>query len=296
MRAFLQEVLNHSKDLFTDTVIQNIDSVTGGCIHSAWKVELHNGQKLFAKTTSREEFPKLSFEAKGLNILNKFTDPNLLIIPKPLLLKTLGNNSVLLLPWIELSNSSQISLGKGLASMHKSSNAKHPGKFGFDLDGFIGISPQPEGWENSWGECFVNLRLIPQLKLAKQWGLNIKDWGKFLNILIEYLNGHQPTPSLVHGDLWSGNAANHEDGKGVIFDPAVWWADREVDLAMTKLFGGFRKEFYTAYESIWPLPTSSKERVEIYNLYHLLNHANMFRGSYIIQSLNLLELISQRIK
>ncbi len=295
MRAFLQEVLNHSKDLFTHTLIQNIDSVAGGSIHSAWRVELDNGQKLFAKTTSREDFPRLSFEAQGLNILRKFTSPSLLVIPKPLVLMVLGNNAVLLLPWLDLDTGNQRNLGKGLASMHQSSNTSNSGRFGFEIDGFIGSGPQPRGWDKNWGKCFVNLRLVPQIKLAKKWGLNIKEWEKFLQNLESVLNHHKPTPSIVHGDLWGGNAANTKNGKGVIFDPAVWWADREVDLAMTKLFGGFSKEFYIGYETTWPLPTSYNERIEIYNLYHLLNHANIFGGSYINQTLNTLRRISKEI-
>ncbi len=101
--------------------------------------------------------------------------------------------------------------------------------------------------------------------------------------MIDFLQEHNPVPSLVHGDLWSGNASTTKDGKGIIFDPAVYWADREVDLAMTKLFGGFSNEFYVAYKNTWPLNESAKRRVNIYNLYHLLNHANMFGGSYANQ-------------
>ena len=110
--------------------------------------------------------------------------------------------------------------------------------------------------------------------------------------LINFLEMHNPKPSLVHGDLWRGNAAIDRRGNGVIFDPAVWWADREVDISMTTLFGGFSEDFYKGYEEIWKLPSSYKERIEIYNLYHLLNHANMFGGTYEQQSLNTLKKIS----
>ena len=108
---------------------------------------------------------------------------------------------------------------------------------------------------------------------------------KILNIL----NSFSTVPSLVHGDLWCGNAAVDEQGRGVLFDPASWWADREVDLAMTRLFGGFSDAFYEGYESIWPLPESAKFRVEIYNLYHLINHANIFGGSYKQQAISTLK-------
>ena len=109
------------------------------------------------------------------------------------------------------------------------------------------------------------------------------------------LDQHNPNPALVHGDLWSGNASIQSNGKAVIFDPAVWWADREVDLAMTRLFGGFSNEFYVGYESIFPIEESAKKRIDIYNLYHLLNHANIFGGSYKNQCLSSLKKLSNII-
>ena len=112
---------------------------------------------------------------------------------------------------------------------------------------------------------------------------------ELLQYLINFLDQHDPQPSLVHGDLWSGNAAIQLNGKGVIFDPATWWADREVDIAMTRLFGGFSSTFYKEYENIWPLQEGSKKRIDIYNLYHIINHANMFGGHYKQQGLYLLK-------
>ena len=126
------------------------------------------------------------------------------------------------------------------------------------------------------------------MKIAKLWGLDINKFSELLSKLIDFLNEHSPSPSLVHGDLWKGNAAISEDKKGIIFDPAIWWADREVDIAMTKLFGGFSQDFYEAYETIWPLPKSATTRNDLYNLYHLLNHANIFSGSYRNQCLEIL--------
>jgi len=105
------------------------------------------------------------------------------------------------------------------------------------------------------------------------------------------LLNHQPTNTLVHGDLWSGNAGIDKNGKGVIFDPASWWADNEVDIAMTKLFGGFRKEFYDEYHKIFPIKKGFDKRIIIYNFYHILNHANMFEGSYLYQVKNYVKLI-----
>ena len=144
---------------------------------------------------------------------------------------------------------------------------------------------QPKGWGTLWGDFYVNYRLLPQIKEGKKWGLKEIELKAFLSSIIELLNQHQPIASLLHGDLWSGNAGIENTGRGVIFDPASWWGDREVDISMTKLFGGFSEDFYEAYEKEWPLKKSSIERIPIYNLYHLINHANIFGGSYINQSI-----------
>ena len=280
MQELLQKALIKSKGPFSNASIEQIDSVSGGCIHKAWRLQLNDGQQLFAKTTTSSEFPKLKFEASGLRALQQFVDKELIKIPEPLILEQLGNSSVLLLPWLEIGIGDQELLGKGLAKLHKSSTAENLGKFGWGVDGFIGSKAQLGGWTDNWGECFVNLRLIPQLKLGEKWGINISNLQTLFIGLRIFLEEHEPMPALVHGDLWGGNAAVQRNGKGVIFDPAIWWADREVDLAMTKLFGGFSHQFYSAYEKEFPLSPYSDKRVDIYNLYHLLNHANMFGGSY----------------
>ena len=150
-------------------------------------------------------------------------------------------------------------------------------------DGFIGAGPQPGGWRDDWGSAFVELRLRPQLEALDGLQQDSTDLNPLLLRLAEHLNEHQPHPALVHGDLWGGNAASLSDGRGSIFDPASWWADREVDLAMTRLFGGFGEAFRSGYREVIPEASGADGRVEIYNLYHLLNHANLFGGSYLSQ-------------
>ena len=159
--------------------------------------------------------------------------------------------------------------------------ASSPARFGWHCDGFIGAGPQPGGWRDDWGSAFVELRLRPQLEILDGLQQNSTDLNPLLLRLAEHLNKHQPCPALVHGDLWGGNAASLSDGRGSIFDPASWWADREVDLAMTRLFGGFSEAFRTGYREVIPEASGADGRVEIYNLYHLLNHANLFGGSYL---------------
>ncbi len=295
MNQFLKEFLAKIDKSICQEEVKEISKVSGGCIHEAWLVQLDNGKKLFAKTSSLEKFEMLQFEAYGLQTLRGFTDSSLLKIPKPIAIGTIQTKSVLILPWLDLQSGDQKSLGAGLALTHKTSSLKNLGSFGCSQTGFIGLSPQIKGFEENWGKCFVRLRLLPQLQFATNWGLKVEDWELFLKALIEFLNDHNPVPTLVHGDLWSGNSGTTTDGRGVIFDPAIWWADREVDIAMTYLFGGFSNEFYKSYEDIWPLPPSAKERVEIYNLYHLLNHANLFGGSYQYQSIESLNRLKELI-
>ncbi|WP_269621903.1 fructosamine kinase family protein [Prochlorococcus marinus] len=268
--------------------VTNVIPVNGGCIHDAWCLDLETGRQLFAKTTSVKNSSMLQFEAKGLDVLSQAVNTSYIKVPKPLSIQEIKNTSILILPWFNLLEGDEKKLGHGLALLHKETSKNNTEGFGWGEDGFIGNNPQIGGWESTWGECFVNLRLIPQMKIATKWGLNF-DNKKVLSKITNFLNEHEPLPSLVHGDLWKGNAATNKTGEGVLFDPAVWWADREVDIAMTKLFGGFSKQFYSSYEEVFPLSSSFHQRIEIYNLYHLLNHANLFGGYYKHECLSILK-------
>ncbi len=276
---------------FSGEQVKGVNTVSGGCIHNALQIILDSGQKLFAKTSPIRNYNMLHYESEGLTYLNRYINKDFITVPKALTTKKFSTTAILLMQWIDLSIGNEKNLGKGLAMLHKKSLKQNSNQFGWDSDGFIGTSPQLRGWTKTWGDCFVKLRLIPQLKIAKKWGLEFHK-PNFTSQLIKYLNTHNPQPSLVHGDLWKGNTAIHKTGKGIIFDPAIWQADREVDIAMTKLFGGFSKEFYVAYEEIWELPSCHNERVDIYNLYHLLNHANIFGGSYKQQALSTLKKVA----
>ncbi len=286
-----KELLGLNGPLFGRSILKS-ELVSGGCIHDSWKLLLENGEELFLKTNSPQAFSNLEFESRCLVSLGEFADTKFLVVPQPIAIKKLESFSILLMPWLNLSGTDQSLLGKGLAILHQNSALKNRDrKYGCGSNGFIGSNTQPSGWRTNWGECFFELRLFPQLLQAKLWGLEIKSFVKKKDVLIAYLNDHSPLPSLVHGDLWSGNAFVQNDGKGVILDPAAWWADREVDIAMTKMFGGYSSEFYRSYEKIWPLEKSMHKRINIYNLYHLLNHANLFGGSYKRQAIISLERI-----
>lgn len=161
-------------------------------------------------------------------------------------------------------------LGRMLAALHRQTGPR----FGWVRDNYIGLSPQKNAWCDDWAQFWRERRMRPQLEWA---GLQVN-----LAALDRLLENHQPAPSLLHGDLWSGNAGFTKEGP-VVFDPAVYYGDRETDLAMTELFGGFPRDFYQGYNEAWPLAGGYEKRKHLYNLYHLLNHLNLFRGGYLAQ-------------
>ena len=294
MEDLIEKALSSSNKVSKNSLIDKIIRIGGGCIHTAWCVQFQNGEKIFAKSNHIHNINMFKFERECLLALQRFAHKAYIFVPKPIDLIIYQNISVLFLEWIELKQSQQNLLGKGLALLHKSSSKENNKNFGWEKDGFIGSNSQIRGWDSDWGKFFVNYRLRPQLIKAAKWGVRIEDYEDVLIYLSSYLNNHNPRISLVHGDLWSGNCGNTENGLGSLYDPACYWGDREVDISMTKLFGGFNREFYNGYEEIWPLDKSSKNRTEIYNLYHLLNHANIFGGSYKEASLKILKGLRSR--
>ena len=289
MEELIQNAFSNSKKVSKNSLIEKVVPVGGGCIHKAWCVHLKNGEKFFAKSNHSDNINMFKFERECLLLLKRFSNHFYIFVPKPLDLISYQNISILCLEWVDLKQSQQNNLGKGLALLHKSSTEEKNKKFGWETEGFIGSNTQPRGWDSDWGEFFVNYRLKPQLIRAEKWGVTAEDYKDLLIHLSSFLNTHHPKVSLVHGDLWSGNCGSTENGLGSLYDPACYWGDREVDISMTKLFGGFNKEFYKGYEEIWPLDKFARERTEIYNLYHLLNHANIFGGSYKENSLKILK-------
>lgn len=263
--------------------------VGGGCIHNAWCLRTAGDGRLFAKTNRTDNLPLLEAEAEGLVALARVA-PTGLVIPEPLAQGLAGEEAVLVLPWLELGRSgdptgSWATCGADLARLHRHSLRPTPAEeapqgFGWSRDNFIGASPQPNGWREDWAVFFIECRLQPQLRWLAGKGSPLQGVERLLECLPSWLEGHRAEPCLVHGDLWSGNAALLAGGGGSLFDPAVYRGDREVDLAMARLFGGFPEAFFRGYAEEWPLPDGWRERTMIYNLYHLLNHANLFGGSY----------------
>ncbi len=289
LSAWLEAVL--PAEITADLPVRRLSPVGGGCIHSAWHLELAGGGALFAKTNRRSALPMLQAEADGLRALALAADAALaagdgdfaLTIPAPLALGELDGQALLVLPWLELggrgSSEGWRRFGADLARLHRASAPLNQGRgYGFEADNFIGSGPQANGWLPDWGPFFAERRLAPQLQLLRRQGVRLEGSEALLERLPAWLSGHGVEPVLVHGDLWSGNAALLAGGGGALFDPAVCWADREVDLAMARLFGGFPEAFFAGYHQEWPLPPGAEGRVALYNLYHLLNHANLFDG------------------
>ena len=165
--------------------------------------------------------------------------------------------------------------------MHRSSAANAPAEgYGWPTDNFIGSARQPNGWRDDWATFFSEFRLAPQLAWAARRGEPLRGAQALMKCLPQWLASHSCQPVLVHGDLWRGNADLLADGRAAIFDPACYWGDREVDLAMARLFGGLPQPFFDGYASVWPLEPGAEDRVALYNLYHLINHANLFGGGY----------------
>ena len=264
-----------------ETYPKSIEQVHGGDIHNAWRIEFSN-KKLFLKRNIRNK-KFLEFEKYCLQNLRKYINQENLVIPEVIAYRNIKNIEILLIEWIDMHNFDQKKLGKGLGELHLKSAESNPKMFGFPVEGFIGTTDQKKGLEDNWIDCFLNLRIIPQLLSLKSKILDKEINNKVKEKIKSELLNHKPTNALVHGDLWSGNAGMDKNGKGVIFDPASWWADNEVDIAMTKLFGGFRKEFYEEYHRIFPIKSGFEKRIIIYNFYHILNHANMFGGGYLNQ-------------
>jgi len=238
-----------------------------------------------------EQWSRLEAEREGLLALRARAGE--LLVPEPLTLVAWQGQAVLAIEWLDLGQGSPspaqwARLGAGLAALHRRS----PGvAFGWGHDTWIGGGRQRGGWHEHWGEFFVRRRLGDQLATLARSGVHVAVGEAQWTLLARRLVDHDPTPCLVHGDLWAGNAGVLRDGRPTIFDPAVSYSDREVDLAMAHLFGGFPPEFFRGYQAVWPLPGGHERRRSIYNLYHLLNHAVLFGGSYINESTRTLERI-----
>lgn len=258
-------------------------SAGGGCISDSRLITTEAGERFFVKFNSADKLEMFEAEADGLAEL---AAAGAIRVPAVFGSGRAGNQAFLALEAIELRGSGDSAeLGRQLAELHRVSAPE----FGWKRDNHIGATPQENGWIGDWSEFFAERRLRFQFRLAEKRGANIRGAEQLLERIPDLVGAHKPPPSLLHGDLWGGNAAFDENGQPVIFDPAVYFGDREAELAFTEMFGGFSAEFYAAYEESWPLPVGAADRKPLYNLYHVLNHFNLFGGGYARQAQSIID-------
>ena len=259
--------------------------VGGGDISAAWRIRAQHSA-VFLKTGPASSIEMFEAEAEGLRELEK---AEAIRVPEVLGCVHSGKESLLALEWIDFDlpgPDTERLLGEGLARQHRYCAQR----FGWHRDNTIGSTPQHNPWSDDWVEFFREQRLGYQLELAARNGYTGElqvEGQRLLGNLGSFFGDYWPEASLLHGDLWGGNWAS-SGGEPVIFDPAVYYGDRESDLAMTRLFGGFGADFYRAYESSWPLVAGSGERMLLYQLYHVLNHLNLFGRSYLGRALTII--------
>jgi protein-ribulosamine 3-kinase len=267
-------------------LIERGEDVSGGCIHRSM-ILAGSGARFFAKLNDQRFDDAFAAEADGLDALLRGG----IRAPAMVARGVADGSAFLILEHLALRSGKDAEfamLGRALAALH----GHHGERFGWHRDNFIGATVQRNRESASWVEFWQRERLAPQLTLAANNGFRgrLQRLGEvLLGALPRILAAHAPAPALLHGDLWGGNAAFLADGTPVVFDPAAYYGDREADLAMTELFGGFSGTFYAAYREAAPLDEGYPLRRTLYNLYHVLNHANLFGGGYAAQAESMIE-------
>ena len=262
----------------TGTILRT-EVVGGGCIAHVTRVEAARGV-FFLKWAEGEAGRTFEAEAEGLRALRVAATGLDLITPEPLASQNADTEpGYLLMEWIQPGRAQSEDwrrFGRALAALHRAKTfADEDGPYGYATDNWIGSKPQRNGWAESWPAFFGEKRLRAQAETVRELGAWNAAWDAPLNHLIERLGEilpETPQPSLLHGDLWAGNALATADSRFALIDAAVYIGHREADLAMTELFGGFAPGFYEAYREAWPMQPGYPERREVYNLFHLINH------------------------
>lgn len=267
------ELTEQLSQIFGETV-QRIDTVSGSTFDSSIVVQTSQGRR-FVKFGSHHE--RLAAEYDGLIALR---DLGRVRVPEPLGFESHSNLTFLITEHIRFQppkHHSYVTLAQQLVENHRQ---RGPG-YGWHQDNYIGATAQLNTFNSDWRDFYLNNRLLPQLSLAQTngYGGKLQSLGEQLVLHFDAFV-HTPEASLLHGDLWHGNCQFDASGKPVIFDAAVYYGDREADIAMMRLFGGYPQEFFNAYYALWPLPDGHQFRARLYNVYHELNHLNLFGGSY----------------
>ena len=275
------------ESILNEKVISS-SSVGGGCIADSRKITTESGREFFLKSGNKGN-NMFHCEANGLKELAK---AQCMRIPQVVAVE----DDFLLIEYIPQGIRSKHffeEFGRSFARLHRFRSDK----FGFYEDNYIGATPQlnipNKEEEKDWAAFYFNKRLLYQYKLAEKNGHvrpRMKNsFSKLESRIDSILRGSEESPCLLHGDLWGGNYLCDKDGKAVLIDPAVYYGHREADLAMTKLFGGFSQDFYESYNQEYPLPENWQYREDIYKLYHILNHLNLFGAGYLLEAEQILE-------
>ena len=260
--------------------------LAGGCISSAFR--LSDGSRTwFVKTNTAAQLDMFEAEAEGLNEL---ASAKAIAVPRALCTGTAGGLAYIVMEHLALGHGGSAGwaeAGRQLAELHR----HRAEAFGWTRNNTIGATPQHNDWQSDWAVFWREQRLGFQLELAaaQGHGRHLQSLGDQLLDRFPALIDHAPTPSLLHGDLWGGNMGFTREGDPVIYDPATYYGDREAELAMTELFGGFSSDFHAAYREAWPLDAGYRVRRELYNLYHVLNHLNLFGGGYGSQAQGMMQ-------
>lgn len=261
--------------------------IGGGSINDAWLLA-DADRRYFVKLNRPALLDMFVAEAEGLQ---EMRSSETIRVPEPVCYGSADGHSYLVMEFIASgagSGDSHAQLGQQLAAMHRHT----ADRFGWHRDNTIGSTPQPNDWHSDWLTFLREQRLGFQVELAMRKGASRqlgRQADRLLPELDYFFQSYAPEASLLHGDLWSGNYSISDTGEPLIFDPAVYYGDREADVAMTELFGGFPSAFYEAYRQAWPLDPGYRQRKTLYNLYHILNHFNLFGGGYEGQAINMLE-------
>ncbi|WP_049723036.1 fructosamine kinase family protein [Gilvimarinus polysaccharolyticus] len=262
----------------------SIERVIGGDINECFKANSASKKSYFIKLNINPEL--LELEARNLNLFNK----SHLITPKVVGYGVLEGLGVLVLEYLTLTAmGDESALGQQLAQLHKSQSKR----YGLDYNNYIGRTRQLNSWCDRWAEFWWSRRLLPQISLAMKAGYALGGEVEQLKASSDrLLQGHNPPPSLLHGDLWAGNKSYLANGQPVLFDPASYYGDRETDIAFSLMFGGFGHDFYQSYNDTWSLPEGWQKRESLYNLYHFLNHLNLFGDQYLSSVQSMVKTIS----
>jgi fructosamine-3-kinase len=271
----------------TDARIVRTRDLSGGCIHQVVSLTLDDGSRIVAKINRADQIRVFEEEVNGLKAL---AATRTVLVPFPLVVCTHGNVAVLLMNEIDLapaSNASWTRLGEELAALH---HAPAGDRYGFDIDNHIGSTVQPNSWHDDWVEFNTVNRLGFQLDLAVQSDLLDAAEAKTIQIVIDHLERfipRNPKPALLHGDLWSGNSLPATDDRIAVIDPACSIGDGWADVAMMKLFGGFPQTCLDAHARNQSDRDNIEQRMAVYQLYHVLNHVNIFGRGYVGQAISL---------